>query len=65
MGKEYEVTIREVSELTVRITAESREMAEDIAERNWKNCEYIIGPDEFVGADFKARECRRSRELER
>jgi len=55
----YEVVITEVLEKTVDVEADSLEMAEAIAEENWKNAgkdgkyeEYILTSDDFVNVDF-------------
>lgn len=51
--------------MTVPVQAESLGEAERIAEENWNNSQYILDADHFVGADFRARECVRDKELER
>lgn len=51
--------------MTVPIEAESLAEAEQIAEENWNNSQYILDADHFVGADFKAKECVRDKGLER
>ena len=56
--KEFEVTIRETLEKTVRVKAASREEAEAITERGWKDCAYILDADDFAGATFHARQVR-------
>lgn len=63
--KEYEVTITETLQMTVPIQAESRAEAEEIAEANWNNSQYILTAEQFVGADFKATERSRTKDLER
>jgi len=55
MLKEYEVNIRETLEMKVVVEAASREEAEAIAERNWKNGEYILDADNFKGVEFEAK----------
>lgn len=55
MLKEYEVNIRETLETSVVVEAASREEAEAIAERNWKNGEYILDADNFQGVEFEAK----------
>ena len=59
--KIFAVTITETSKMTVEIEAEDICEAEEIAEENWNNSEYVIGSENFVGADFEAtpvsREC--------
>lgn len=63
--KQYDVTITETLQMTVPIQAENLAQAEEIAEKNWNNSEYILSADHFVGADFKAKERLRSKEFER
>lgn len=63
--KRYDVTITETLQMTVPIEAESLAEAEQIAEKNWNDSQYILDADHFVGADFKAKECVRNKDLER
>lgn len=63
--KTYNVTITETLQMTVPIKAGSLAEAEQIAEENWNNSQYILDADHFVGADFKAEECVRRKDLER
>lgn len=63
--KEYEVTITETLQMTVPIQAENRAEAEEIAETNWNNSQYILTAEQFMGADFKAMERSRTKDLER
>lgn len=63
--KKYEVTITETLQMTVPIEAGNRAQAEEIAEEGWNGGKYVLGADHFVGADFKAQECRRSKDMER
>lgn len=63
--KMYDVMITETLQMTVPIEAESLAEAEQIAEENWNNSQYILDADHFVGADFKAKECVREKGLER
>lgn len=63
--KTYDVTITETLRMTVPIEAESRAEAEQIAEENWNDSQYILDADHFVGADFKAKECVRNKDLGR
>ena len=55
MSREYEVNIRETLEMKVTVEAASREEAEAIVERNWKNSEYILDADHFTGVEFTAK----------
>lgn len=63
--KTYRVTITETLQMTVPIEAGSLAQAEEIAEKGWNGGRYVLGADHFVGADFKAQERRRSKDLER
>lgn len=44
---QFNVSIIEILKRTVKIKADSREEAEDIIRRQWKNGEYILGADDF------------------
>jgi len=50
--KEYNVKIREVLEMTVTVEAKNPMQAREIAERNWKNSEYILDAAHFIGVTF-------------
>ncbi|MDR2932047.1 MAG: DpnD/PcfM family protein [Oscillospiraceae bacterium] len=50
--KEYEVKIREILEMTVTVEAANPAHAREIAERNWKNSDYILDADHFKGVTF-------------
>lgn len=63
--KRYDVTITETMQMTVPIEAGSLAEAEEIAEANWNDSQYILDADYFVGADFKAKECVRDKGMER
>lgn len=63
--KTYDVTITETLQMTVPIEAESLAEAEQTAEENWNNSQYILDADHFAGADFKAKERVRDKCLER
>lgn len=63
--KEYDVTITETLQKTVRIRAESLVEAEQIAEEKWNNSEYILDAEHFKGADFHGVERVREQSLER
>lgn len=62
---DYDVTITEVSQMTVSIRKDSRAEAEEIAEIKWKNGDYILDADHFKSVSFKAKERVRSKDLER
>ena len=54
MKKEYNVTITETLQMTIAVEAENLAEAEEIAEENWSNGDYILGAEQFVGASFTA-----------
>lgn len=51
----YTVTITETLKMDVEVDADSQEDAEQIANDNWRNSEYILDADNFVEVDFKAK----------
>ena len=63
--KTYDVTITETLQMNVPIEAESLAEAEQTAEDNWNRSQYILDADNFVGADFKARESVRDKGIGR
>ena len=50
--KEYDVKIKETLERTITVRADTREEAQDIVETGWKNGEYVLDSEDFVGADM-------------
>ncbi len=50
--KEYQVQIKETLSMTVTVEAESAAQAREIAERNWKNSDYILDDTHFQGVTF-------------
>ena len=52
--KEFEVEITETLQRTVVIRAGSRAEAEVLAEEMWDNEEFVLGAEDFVGAEFSA-----------
>lgn len=52
--KEFEVEITETLQRTVVIRAGSRAEAEVLAEELWNNEEFVLGAEDFVGAEFSA-----------
>ena len=54
--KTYNITITETLEMTVPIQAENLAKAEKIAEKNWKDSQYILDAEYFAGVSFKAEE---------
>ncbi len=63
--KTYNITITETLEMTVPIQAENLAKAEKIAEKNWKDSQYILDAEYFAGVSFKAEEPGKKRENER
>ncbi|MEO2262576.1 DpnD/PcfM family protein [Dorea sp. YH-dor228] len=63
--KEYDVTITETLQMTIPIRAASRAEAEERAEAEWNQSKYVLGAEQFVGADFHAEERRKERTYER
>lgn len=58
---EYDITIREMLEMTVTVEAESREEARQIVADRWKNGEYILDADSFKDVEFYPEGRRRDR----
>ena len=58
--KEFEVEITETLQRTVVIRAGSRAEAEVLAEEMWNNEEFVLGAEDFVGAEFSAVSERKS-----
>lgn len=56
--KEYDIKITETLERTVTVQAESREEAETMVEAAWNKEEYVLGSEDFVGAEFTTQEER-------
>lgn len=65
MMKPYKITITETLQKEVTIEAGSRAEAEEIAERGWKNSEYVLDASHFVGVTFKAERPAKQRGFER
>jgi len=63
--KKYKVTITETLQMEVEVKAPSREEACDKIERKWKNSEYILDAENFMGVDFTAERIKRERDYER
>lgn len=63
--KNYDVTITETLKMTVPIEADSLAEAEQKAEDNWNDSQYILDADNFVGASFHAEERVKERDRER
>ena len=54
--REYDVTITETLRKTVTVEAESMAEAEQKVEGEWKNGDYILDADDFVGVEFESAE---------
>lgn len=63
--KTYDVTITETLQKTVSIRADSQAEAEEIAQDRWNDEKYVLGADDFVGANFGAKERVREKNRER
>ena len=50
--KEYTIQIKETLAMTVIVEAKNADHAREIAERNWKNSDYILDADHFKGVAF-------------
>jgi len=61
----YKVEITETLKRTVEIEAENSDEAEEIAQCNWRNSEYILDADNFSGVDFKTVTREKERNFER
>lgn len=61
----YNVEIKETLIKTVGIEAKNQNEAEEIAERNWRNSEYILDADNFDGVEFHAASHMKNRDMER
>lgn len=55
MEKEYTVTITEVLQRKVKVTAESKEYAEFIAEEQYYVGKHILNENDLVSTIFKAK----------
>ncbi len=51
--KEYEIKITETLGMTVTVEAANAAQAREIAERNWKDGDYILDADHFKGVTFR------------
>ena len=50
----FNVRITETLQKLVTIEADTLEHAEQVVSDNWKNSQYILGADDFIGVDFTA-----------
>ena len=53
-SKLFKVTITETSKMVVEVEAKDRQEAEQIVSDNWRNSEYILDADNFIGVEFNA-----------
>jgi len=63
--KPYKVTITEKLQMTVEVEATSRQEAEWLVEKQYKNSDYILDADHFKGVTFIAETPKRDRGMER
>ena len=52
--RDYEVTITETLQMKVTVQAKDRDEAEQMVSAGWKDSEYVLDADNFIGADFSA-----------
>ena len=52
--KRFKVAIIETLQLEVEVEASSQLEAEQLANTQWRNSEYVLGGDNFSGVDFIA-----------
>jgi hypothetical protein len=52
--REYDVRIRETLEVLVSVEAGSMAQAQQIAEKNWRNSDYILDASNFTTVSFEA-----------
>ena len=50
----YQVTVTETLETTITVEADPPEAAEQIAEEQWNDADFVLGAEEFTGVTFKA-----------
>lgn len=50
----FEVTITEISKMSVIVEANCREEAEQIVADKWYACEYVLDADNFCNVEFTA-----------
>ncbi|MCD8294472.1 MAG: DUF3846 domain-containing protein [Clostridia bacterium] len=58
MTRDYDVTITETLEKTIKVSAESRQDAERMAREQYGNSEIVLDAENFVGVDFSTDEGR-------
>jgi hypothetical protein len=57
----FSVKITETLSMTVEVEASSREEAEQKVNDNWRNSEYILDADNFIGVTFEAAPVKREK----
>ena len=57
--REFEVTITETLKMTVTVEARDRLEAEQTVSDNWRNSEYILDADHFIGVEDEAKKPER------
>jgi hypothetical protein len=50
----FEVTITETLQMKISVNAKDKDAAEALVEKHWKNGDYLIDADHFVGVKFEA-----------
>lgn len=63
--KEYEVTVREILQRTVRQKAPSAKEAQAMVEARYRAGEIVLAVEDFSGHEFQCREVPRTREQKR
>ena len=51
--KKFEVEITETLQRTVTVEAASQEEAERMVDRGWRDGDYVLTDEDYVGVDFK------------
>lgn len=51
--KKFDVEITETLQRTVTVEATSQEEAERMVERSWRDGDYVLTDEDYVGVDFK------------
>lgn len=63
--KEYDVTIREILQRTVRQKAASAEEAQEIVEAKYRAEEIVLAAEDFLAHEFQCREVPMNKEKKR
>ena len=51
--KKFDVEITETLQRTVTVEAASQEEAERMVDRGWRDGDYVLTDEDYVGVDFK------------